>query len=483
MHLREIALELKKTYNRTCVEINQLPLEILTTILSLDLRSLWEGQSSMRYRRRALASVSSQWRTIMTGMPGLWSDLRSDQADVGLALKRSGDAELRVACRPVNSGYHIAYPYKFMSDVREHTERWTEGWFRVREEARAIGQSLERPTPRLRVLSVVFEAELYAHRNILLQPGLPLQHVNLERTRIPWGSCRLTGLRSLELCRLEGGLPSLDRLRGILEESPRLERLALLGLGVGIEGCYGCASPTELPNLTSLFIADVPTAMMDFLLSSIRTTNLRSLILHHVGWHHVPTDQQGSALSQLVPSALNAQNVVYLTGKSNKEIAIGTGSVGMGAWADGWEPWPYRRDVNATHFHVMVEVPDYATGMIGLSKFLHSMSPTAAVILQPKCITWTDGPAQGSAEDFPVEVLDELPEIYGISMTSRAQAIKILGHLATCKEDEGLRQYPCPQLGSLDLSRVSDVTEALGRLRKEREVEKIILPGWDSRRV
>lgn len=82
-----------------------------------------------------------------------------------------------------------------------------------------------------------------------------------------------------------------------------------------------------------------------------------------------------------------------------------------------------------------------------------------------------------------MEVLDELPEIYGISMTSRAQAIKTLGHLTTCKEDEGLRQYPCPQLGSLDLSRVSDVTEALGRLRKEREVEKIILPGWDSRWV
>lgn len=435
----------------------------------------------MRHRRRTLANVSVHWRMVVSGTPSLWTDLRSDQADVGVALSRSGQAGLRVACRPVSGGHYIPHARRFWSHIGGHSERWEEVWFEVREGARAVVRSLERPTPKLRVLSVAFEADVFTRRKIILQPGPPLQHLNLERTRLIWANSRLSNLQSLELCRLIGGLPSMDRLREILKESPRLERLALLELRAGPEGYHGNVPSTiELPNLTSLFIADVPTAMMDCLLGSIRTTHLRSVILHHVGWHHVPTDHQGSALSLLIPSVLEAQNLLSLTERSFREVALGTESLDMGEWAGGWQrPWPYRRETDTTPFHITFEVPNYVTGMVGVARFLHSLSPTVPVILRPKCSSWTDGPTNGPAEVFPLELLHELPELYGISITSRAQAIGILNHLVTSEvDDEGVHQYPCPQLVSLDLSRVSDVYEALEGLKMVREVANITLPEW-----
>lgn len=97
-----------------------------------------------------------------------------------------------------------------------------------------------------------------------LPPDIPLKVLDLHNVTRPWLPSYFTGLRELHLqfkhCSVDTVMQE-DELLGILEASPRLEDLSLVRIRVGNNQQLRPKRIVRLPNLTSLWLANVPEAV------------------------------------------------------------------------------------------------------------------------------------------------------------------------------------------------------------------------------
>lgn len=447
------SLKLKRQCNALCVSLHKLPLDILAMIFLLDIRDRWENQDSLRRRRLELSRVCFHWTQIFHTFPSLWSHISHEQGDLTLALQRSRACPLHIACRPVRSS-HIALGSPsiegFLRLVSDHSDRWCAVWLAAYEEVRSVGRCLELPTSALRDISVVFGSNTYAHRNINLNPvGSTLRHINLERTRLPWDSCRLRGLCSLELRHLEGGLPTLHVLRLILLESPLLRRLALRDLLGDVlqsgdpPADYG---PIHLPSLESLLIGNLPNALTAFIIQAVRPRRLSSLVLLKPDLSYWDDDGLPTPVFDLACPVLQVQDFLEITQDPEGKVTISAGVL-----RDKWKAWPY--EVEETVIRIEFQHKVASTALMMAASLLHASTTSASIILEtmyaPSLRTIPE------IDPFPIAFLARLPYIHEIGVHDLQYAKAIVSHLAVAqKDDEGNIFFPNPCVVSLCLDKV-----------------------------
>lgn len=319
-----------------------------------------------------------------------------------------------------------------------------------------VGRCLEQPTPALRDISVAFDSVVLSHRMINLQDGRTLRHVNLERTRLPWGSDRLRNLRSLELRHLEEGLPDLNDFRTILAASPLLERLALRDL-IGTVTTEGAPStdntPIDLPALESLLLGDIPKALADFITQVVRPRALSSLVILNSHSSQFASNSPHSPLYNLTAPALRLQSTLRIVQESTNRVVLAGGTL-----PKRWKPWPYEETGNT--FRVVFEDTYASTALPVIVSIVNACAPEATVRLRVRRTlpSTIEGVTPTDAELFPVSLLDRLPTLDAISVHDILDARAIMSHLGDSHVGDDGRVWPNPRLVSLSMEDVVGLT-------------------------
>lgn len=237
-----------------------LPTELLTDIL---LRSIGRHEWTLN-AVHILAQVCTLWRDTVLASPLFWPELndRHSARPYNIVLKRNTTAPLRMKVR-LGDADSIALAAPLSS-------RW-QSLMLTTGSIHGDATCLDLPTP---LLQDVFISISESRARLPLQDdGENLRTVDLDGASLPWGSHRLTGLKSLSIRDLEGDLPSLSQLHTILSSSPELWCLVLSDLSHSRPSDAIKQAPSFTPitlsELSILSLSNVPQDLTDFLLSHI----------------------------------------------------------------------------------------------------------------------------------------------------------------------------------------------------------------------
>lgn len=295
--------ELKSNRNQFSA-LHLLPAELFSTILLNSISTCsWTLQDT-----QTLAGVCKIWRDVVLSSPLFFRaiDAQDSKSTTELVLERNQTALLQVRCSAMDLKESTKKP--FIKMAAPHAERWRALSFRG--DLTKTVKYMEVPTPNLVDLFLIHNRRLSeVETSFDLLDGPPLRNVEVEFVSLPWLSCRLTRLRSLQLRRLSITTPSNTQLHTILGSSPELWYLRLSDLRTldseeseaAIE-----ATPIHLPKLSCIALEKIPPSMADFLLTSIDTTTCRTVWVDGIHSKHFTNP----LFTQLVLPSI--QNAPYL---------------------------------------------------------------------------------------------------------------------------------------------------------------------------
>ncbi|KAG8949077.1 hypothetical protein FRC00_008281 [Tulasnella sp. 408] len=304
LHLRAARLKRRRNSSK---RIYKLPEEVFAEILVIDVLDFVLEEEERFFhpiprltlpavRRARLCNVSHRFlQTVMTS-PRIWSDICWRRDDYFRLLQMSAQAPLMIRCLQSYPTIIKAPGTKeeFLSAVWEHSERWKALSLSLPLNERCL-PSPEFPAPQLRDLNVKFDRFdfLYSRKitpYVFKISGNPsLRNLSLTKAGLHWDGIDLSHLKSLSLNSIEQGAPSLEKLVETLRMASYLETLCLRQVNtVSLDEEQRLdLQPIHLNSLASLYIADMPTGLADYLVTIIRTPQLKTSHVHGLLLKHL----------------------------------------------------------------------------------------------------------------------------------------------------------------------------------------------------
>ncbi|KAG8948247.1 hypothetical protein FRC04_009885 [Tulasnella sp. 424] len=283
-----------KRYRNTLSSIHKLPTELLSSILLLSL----DRRSYTLNALQKLGRVCKAWHKIVSDTPDFWTriDFNAPPHVLRLFLKKSKSIGLAIEC--CMSSNDSVLPSKvedFIEMTHKYSSRWTSFKYKGNATQRIMRNIESAGKEKLRELSVHF---LWHYRQswlFNLPKDAPLERISLTSASLDWtAACtsQLRNLKSLELKDLHMNPPKLQRMIQILEASPNLESLILVGITQDADDASSSAAqgllegePIHLPELRGLLLKNVPPHFHLCFLGRITAPRCQRLIVDAVPPH------------------------------------------------------------------------------------------------------------------------------------------------------------------------------------------------------
>ncbi|KAG8973226.1 hypothetical protein FRC05_008940 [Tulasnella sp. 425] len=466
--LRRAAL-LRRHWNYSTRRIYQLPQEVFTEILILDIVSSGseerKGFGSFHRkqpsRRTQLCHVSHLFLQTILGTPRLWADIQWDRDDFTRCLKMSEQAPLSIRCLESNhtrlSG-SVAME-EFLRAIWQHSRRWETLSLKLRYSISQL-QFLEFEAPQLRNLNLDVMGPL-TESSVIKISGYPsLRNLSLHMTGLSqWNDLDLSHLRSLSLSWIlrEGG-PSVEKLIETLKVAPSLRRLSLYRVTIVSSNKEQHLEPqiVHLPALLALRLDELPTGLADYLITNIRTPHLKSFCVRGLHLKRVdnPTSDQNPYhhfFQVLIPKLTAATTGLTISNEvSSRAVyshADNSSAERSSDAIEGSADFGFRAEDSLEAVRQMVQFITSIGIAVPITILANGRGPHLDVIYS-------------TIPSFPVDVLGKLPTVTKISAFSLADALNILGFLGSLRRDEetGQLRWACPQLQLLQFTEVRDLT-------------------------
>ncbi|KAG8971377.1 hypothetical protein FRC05_011139 [Tulasnella sp. 425] len=279
------AIDQHIAYIHTCrnraVPIHQLPTEIFTIIVEMDLT--WNSYPEADERRLLeLVTVSRVWRDIIINSPQVWTNIqaRNPLHIAELFIERSKALPLSLTwdtgSQPdldTNKKFAGLLELVIRNSSRIRSMDVTTGYRSEQTLRRLLGS----PTPQLEILRVWARGDVRDYPQFALSERGPLKELSLTSVGLSdWDLRRLSGLRVVDL-KNPGIAPSINQILHLLSASPFLEILNLVALKPSSiipanrsEEIDKEERPIELPYLETIRLAELPPLYRHSILSRIR---------------------------------------------------------------------------------------------------------------------------------------------------------------------------------------------------------------------
>lgn len=339
-----------------------------------------------------------------------------------------------------------------------HLRRWRSFHLRSDTSEGLLGYLDLSDAGLLKDLSISLSPRGHSYFVILAGNG-SFERLHLQGVHVPWDSTRLSGLRYLQLHDIEGAAPTLHQLQAILVSSPNLERLVLDGLSDSENAdpsSSGDQQPIRLLKLATLVLRDVPLPIIRHLLSTIQTSSRCAVFVQHLPCDYLQEDAIRNFFSKVIAPWLRTSRPLHITSSVPRRlISFCTSPCPVSnPWSNEW--WTSNDDEG-----VFLSLK---TNMVG-----NSMQDLASLIKQsggepPIALTWETELATptvpfGTANSFPLPVLDDLVSIRSLCLRGRPGTEVILRYMSQWQMDgNGRSRWPCPRMTSLDLRFARDIT-------------------------
>ncbi|KIO32519.1 hypothetical protein M407DRAFT_18572 [Tulasnella calospora MUT 4182] len=283
-----------KRHRNTLAPIHKLPTELLSCILLLSIDRRSYNLSALQ----KLGRVCKAWHKIVGNTPDFWTriDFNAPPHVLRLFLQKSKNIGLAIECSM--SSNDSVLPSKvedFIEMTHKYSSRWTSFKYKGNATQRIMRNIESVGKEKLRELSVHF---LWHYRQswlFNLPKGAPLERISLTSASLDWtAACtsQLRNLKSLELKDLHMNPPKLQRMIQIMEASPMLESLVLVGISQDADDASTSAAhgllegePIHLPELHSLLLKTVPLHFHICFLGRIAAPRCQRLIVDAVPAH------------------------------------------------------------------------------------------------------------------------------------------------------------------------------------------------------
>ena len=309
VHLRKLS----RVKNRIRSPLLRLPTETIVHILSFvndrGYRSDWQAIfQTCHYILRLMLNQTEVWGSVCFG------DSVSSMKAAHIAFARSNGNPQKVVAKfghqgmTENTAGRLYYwrHRKVFQNARLHTLKFTG----TPDDFSYFSWILEGPLPRLSNLVIEIKSPLdelgYLDKldkpvPLQLPNDVPLTTLRLENVTLSCSPRHFTGLRELRLdfsdCVYVTAMPE-DELLGILDASPRLERLSLVDLKVDNIQQHPPERVVQLPSLTFLFLENGP-EVVGYILARMDVPVITSLnISANI---HVPRQDAAQALRLIFP--------------------------------------------------------------------------------------------------------------------------------------------------------------------------------------
>lgn len=463
--LRRAAL-LRRRSNYSTRRIYQLPQEVFTEILMLDIvssgseerKELSPFHRKQPERRAQLCHISHLFLQTILGTPRLWGDIQWGRDDYSRCLKMSGQAPLSIRClepHQIPSRSESVAMEDFLRAIWKHSGRWKTVSLRFDCNTSRL-QFLEFEAPQLRDLNLNISR---SESTIKISGHPSLRNLSLQMTGLSqWNDLDLSRLRSLSLNRIREGAPSVEKLIETLKVAPSLRRLSLYRTKIVSSNEEQHLEPQviHLPALLTLRLYELPTGLTDYLITNIRTPHLKSFCVRGLYPKHLdnPTSDQNPYhhfFQVLIPELTAANTGLTISNEVSCRAVysqVDNSSAELCSDAvEGSADFGFRAEDSLEAVRQMV-------------RFITSIGIAVPItILATGSVPYIDV-KYSTIPSFPVEVLGNLPTVTKISASGLADALNILGFLGSIRRDEETGQlgWACPQLQLLQFSRVNDLT-------------------------
>ncbi|KAG8925680.1 hypothetical protein FRC00_003762, partial [Tulasnella sp. 408] len=479
LHLRAARLKRRRNSSK---RIYQLPEEVFAEILAIDVLDFVLEEEERFFhpmprmtlpavRRARLCNVSHRFlQTVMT-TPRIWSDICWGRDDYLRLLQMSAQAPLTIRCFQYDPIITRTSGEKgdFLNAVWGHSERWKALSLDLRLDDRYL-PSPEFPAPQLRDFNVKFDHFSWDSPEIApyvfkISGNPSLRNLSLTKAGLQWDGIDLSHLKSLSLNSIEQGAPSLEKLVETLRMASCLETLSLRQVNtVSLDEEQQLElQPIHLNALITLYIAEMPTGLADYLVTIIRTPQLKTSHVHGLLLKHLenPDSDQNPYhhfFRVIIPT-------LAVRGSINLALCNDIFSEVVSLEPDSQFIWTPRRSadtaIGTASFGVEAESP--VQGVEAMVEFLTSYRIDCLTVMASgrKLPTPPDEdqpPPSGSY--FPAEVLGKLPMVTKISVGVLDDALNILNFLGSPRRDEGTGRFgwACPQLEELELEGIRGLT-------------------------
>lgn len=279
---------------------------------------------------------------------------------------------------------------------------------------------------------------------ITLCGEVPLRNLTLKGVSLQWESLSLTGLRSLHVSSLVGGLPTLATLQGMLSSSPQLVSIRFVEWTNRSDGSQSPSPsdsiPIHLPALQSLELGFIPRPTWEYLLSTIRSAPLQKFILSTTSDRDFVVAQSGSSggLYQLMEPVLQRRTPIEI------RICKVPGPMDVVRISQGENRIQL---LTSSPYRSLPHVADFFLAM-------HVTAPIAVYLSD-----WRRSPDETA--EIPSNLL-RLPSITHIRTNLISDANQLLEQLANRHlDDDGTSSWLCPRLETLNFANVEGLSQAV----------------------
>ncbi|KAG9022001.1 hypothetical protein FS837_006800, partial [Tulasnella sp. UAMH 9824] len=397
--------------------------------------------------RRQLCNVSHRFLQTVMNTQRIWSDICWGRDDYLRLLQRSGQAPLMIRCRQWDLPI-VKEPgtmEQFLKSVWEHSERWKVLSLEVRLDDGHL-PSLDFPAPQLRDLNITN----HRYRSVDFTPhifkisGNPsLENLALTETSLQWDGIDFSRLKSLSLSSIRQGAPSLEQLVETLRMASGLEELSLRGVNTVSSKAQQLESqPVHLNALITLSMNDMPRGSVDYLITRIRSPQLKISHVHGLSLKHF----ENSSSDQNPYHHFFRVIAPTLAARRNGKLELCNEVLSKLVYLrprPTWAHQPGSATIGSARFGVETENP--VRGVQAMVEFLTSYRIDCPLVVMA---TGHLLPQPSSESSFPAEVLGKLPMVTKISAGVLVDAVNILNFLGSLQRDEGTGRFgwACPQL-------------------------------------
>ncbi|KAG8992864.1 Guanosine-diphosphatase [Tulasnella sp. 427] len=465
------SVTLKRELN-SLIPINRLPIELLTSILILDIQQSSKRHVHHGHRMQCLALVSFRWWRIIVSNPALWTDISAGRDDIDLWLRKSQSALLTIK---YNGNY--VRNLRFLEVAATVAHRW-----KIIDILLA-GNSpdstiLEHPMPEV----IDMRIKLTRQMKEIKFHGFPkLRHLCLIKVATPLEQLAVTRLLSLQVSLQGGQTLNLSWIMTILLQSPQLELLALSGRGIQTSPTTPLPEVISLPSLMKLVLDNLSRNSLHILLTAIQPSKLCSIQLYPCLPIYFTTDLpniSSSPLTRYIPNLLQRLQEICISCFWNKQqICLTAGpppetDLDWVPWVMASRDWMMKLTVPTTNPRKHLEQVVTFLHQLGLGRTINDAAIRLYLDRQP----FPPSPHQDLANmDGWLEphLLDKLASITSIRADVPADIKTILRCLSECRMmDDGKLGWCCPRLSNLDIAwanRGLEVTqEHIDKFKEER---------------